>query len=253
MIYDHVLITGGTGFVGRWFEYWLEMRRGSDVISLDRAGYEAVAWDDFRWDAIVHLAPVAPTRVIECAKRCGARVLFASSGEVYHSNPNQYGLDKIAAEQELARSGVDYVVARMFAFMGGWMNYDYFAAGTFIKQAIENHHITIRGNGMVRRTYLYGLDMAEWLWAILERGKSGHFYDVGGEQPVTLIDLANEVAANFIPQPDVTLTGELQDIHTPFYYPNYARRTREELGVSQRVSFRDAVRLTIHDYEEGKR
>ena len=113
-----VLITGGTGFVGRWMR--LTAPKDMTITALDRLSYNGGCWDEQKWDAIIHLAPVSTMRVIECARRCGCPVLYSSSGAVYDRDNSPYHTMKLAGEDNLLKSGCDVRIARLFSFSGRW-------------------------------------------------------------------------------------------------------------------------------------
>jgi len=56
-----------------------------------------------------------------------------------------------------------------------------YAIGNFIKAAEAGGPIDVQSRGLVVRSYMYGSDLAEWLWKILLDGYSGKRYDVGAD------------------------------------------------------------------------
>jgi nucleoside-diphosphate-sugar epimerase len=187
----NVLITGGTGFVGKWMQK--TKPANVSVTYLGRETYENfknLNWKHFDYDAYVHLAPVNPYPCIVGAKWNHARLLYCSSGIVYHpEGDNQYRHDKLAWELDVASSGLNYVIARLFTFSGEGLD-DGKAIVQFYKQAIANKPLQIYGDGSTIRSYMPGYDLGVMMWAILERGESKKAYDVGSLQPVTMLDLA---------------------------------------------------------------
>jgi len=239
-----VLMTGGTGFVGQAMSDKLD----SDAELLNRREYCADWWQPLEWEYIIHLAPVLPDRVIECAKRCGARILFSSSGAAYAEHPTEYGKMKIQAERMLAESGVDYVVARMFAFMGPHMKWDNFAVGNFIRDAERGGPINIMGDGQAVRSYLYASDMASWMWTILLHGKSGETYDVGSMHPIRIGHLAELVSYHYIPRPQINTLNKIAHEPALVYLPYNLNKTKYELGVTQTIGIDEMLNLTIEAY-----
>ena len=87
-----------------------------------------------------------------------------------------YGISKIQAENLCAlyshNYGLDYVVARCFAFVGSFLPLDsYFAIGNFIKHVFNNEDIVLTGDGSAVRSYLDANDLSQWLWALLLKEK----------------------------------------------------------------------------------
>ena len=218
-----ILITGGTGFVGRWMKE--TMPYGVGCRFLDRKGYDFFwdVWETETWDCIIHLAPVAPDRVIELAKRDNARLLYCSSGIVYHpENDTEYRQNKIKWEQECIASGADVVIARLFAFYGAWLD-DNKAITQFIRAAKKGEPLRIWGDGNTVRSYMSGRTMARWLWAILLRGQTGEAYDVGDDKPVTMLELARMVVKYYRPAP-ILIEGGVDAM--PVYLPRDTAKTK---------------------------
>lgn len=244
-----VLITGGTGFVGWWM--WKTKPDGFFVNCLSHQAYDEPCRWEWEWDYIVHLAPVPPDKVLNYAGNNVARVLFASSGAVYNEHPTPYGEDKRYWEHECHKSGADCVIARLFTFCGAGLK-DNFAVTNFIRDAETSNEIHVRGDGRAVRSYLYGEDLGRWLWAILLRGRAGEAYDVGSDQRVSILDLAREVACNYLPEPDIIIENKITQEPAPFYVPRTADKTRRELGVRQEIGFSEAIRRSIEDYRNER-
>lgn len=188
---NKVLITGGTGFVGHWMK--VTKPANVSVTYLGREAYHEFTqlnWKHFDYDGYVHLAPVSPLHVIVGAKWNHARLLYCSSGIVYHpENDSQYRRDKIAWEIDVAASNIDYVITRLFAFSGEKLD-DGKAITQFYKRAIAGEPLQIYGDGSTVRSYMHGYDLGKTMWKILQHGESGRAYDVGSLVPVTMLELA---------------------------------------------------------------
>ena len=188
---NNVLITGGTGFVGHWMK--VTKPANVSVTYLGRAAYHEFTqlnWKHFNFDGYVHLAPVSPHPAIVGAKWNHARLLYCSSGIVYHPEWNtDYRKDKVLWEQDVITAGIDAVIARLFTFSGDKLD-DGKAIVQFYKCAIAGKPLQIYGDGSTIRSYMHGYDLGKMMWAILEHGKSGAAYDVGSLVPVTMLELA---------------------------------------------------------------
>jgi GDP-4-dehydro-6-deoxy-D-mannose reductase len=170
---EGVLVTGAAGFVGSHLREWLGERFvafDGDVLDPEAL---AAAMRDSRPDAVVHLAAessvaaswedaartwsvnvVGTVNVLEAVRTAGssARVLFASTGEVYgratelptpESAPllplTPYAASKAAAEvacAQHARRGLGVVVARAFQHEGPGRD-ERFAVGTWAQQIAQ--------------------------------------------------------------------------------------------------------------------
>ena len=211
----NVLITGGTSFVG----HWLRVTSPTDttVHTIGRAKYDEMKWREMKWDAIIHAALVAPTEVLKCAKTNNCRVLFVSSGVIYHPEfEPKYRQIKMDGEKECLDSGQDVVIARLFTFSGDRLD-DKKAWSTFNKAARENRPLVITGDGSTTRSYMHGSLMAFWLWKLLERGESREAYDVGSDTPITMLELAKNIIEDTCSKSEIVICGGKDPM--PFYLP----------------------------------
>jgi len=214
------MITGGTGFCG----YWITKTAPPEfaVFPLSRLDYQGQLYTD--WKYIIHLAPIAPTRILDIAKKCGARVLYASSGIVYHSeNDTQYRQDKIAWEKECLASGVDVVIARLFTFFGSRLD-KFKAFTTFTLAARNNQPLVISGDGNTIRTYMHGRDMGRIIWAILLHGERGESYDVGSDDPITMLELAEKIIKREASKSEIIIENGKDAM--PYYIPENTEKTK---------------------------
>jgi dTDP-glucose 4,6-dehydratase len=218
-------------------------------------------------------------RVLALAReRRVAGMLITSSGAVYGRQPpelsnvpedfsggpdpldrrNAYAEGKRAAEflcgvaaHDLA-APVPVSIARCFTFVGPHLPLDvHFAIGNFLRDALSGGPIRIGGDGTPYRSYLYAADLAEWLFTILLRGKSGRAYNVGSEEAMSIRQLADrvaDVAAHFRPgrgRPEVIVAKQ----HVPGYpverYVPDCHRARVELGLAPATSPDEAIRRTL--------
>jgi nucleoside-diphosphate-sugar epimerase len=228
----NILISGGTGFVGHWLRVCKP--HGWNTYNIRRARYDCMDWTNRKWDGIIHLAPIAPTKVLEIAKRDKCRVLYASSGIVYHPENEArtlYRADKIRYEQECLDSGADVVIARLFTFdmhcFCGEMHDKTKAITSFYNSARANLPIKITGDGNTVRSYMHGSLMAEWMWAIFQRGEKRRAYDVGSDTPVTMLELAKRVIQETTSASAIEILGGVDPM--PYYMPEDTNKTKNLL------------------------
>ena len=259
-----ILLTGGTGFVGKWL---LQTAKDAQTNSLNRLeivvptrqlaaphvqsaiqiGCPNVSWiegnfledqiDIGRVDMIIHAATPASAKLnaedpsemlrvniaaMESVLRLADNdtpLLFTSSGAVYGTQPksmthipersidpsppldqlNAYAQGKQAAERMCREAGdegrCNPIVARLFAFGGEYLPRDtHFAIGNFVQNALDRKPIVIKGDGRARRSYLYGADMATWLWCALASGGNEGPFHIGSENSISVLELAQNVA-----------------------------------------------------------
>lgn len=218
-----------------------------------------------RFDQIVN----GTRHVLDLAVACGAsRFLLTSSGGVYGAqlpdmeqipehchtlpdplNPAQaYSIGKRMAEHLCAlymqAHGLPIVVARCFAFVGPDLPLDvHFAIGNFIRDALQADVITVQGDGSPVRSYLDQRDLAQWLLAMLERGRAGQAYNLGSDQEITVAALAHLVRDTLAPSKPVRIEKLHLSGQRSRYVPSVAK-ARLELGLDISVPLEVAIRDT---------
>jgi nucleoside-diphosphate-sugar epimerase len=230
-----VLITGGTGFLGHWLE--ATKPEGVTTMLLDRTTYQT-RWEIGDWKAIIHLAPIAPTRVLKYAQKHNARVLYVSSGAIY-DRKDDYSYHKRLWETECKHSGADVVIARPFCLVGEHLQLDRYSIGQFIQDGINGGPVHYYDIGCIR-SYLYGEDAGRWLWAMLLDGFGA--YDVGSSNPVSMKQVAEKVARACKCKAVCDLTPEVGK--PPIYLP-FTQRARVEMGLQETVSLDEAIKRTV--------
>jgi nucleoside-diphosphate-sugar epimerase len=211
-------------------------------------------------------------RALAMAREKGvARLLYASSGAVYGRQPahlthlpedhpgapdtmdlrSAYGHAKRLAEHLCAQArGVEAVIARGFAFVGPHLPLDvHFAIGNFLRDAIAGRTIVVSSDGSPMRSYLYGSDLAAWMWVMLARGVASRPYNLGSDDDRRLGDVAGRVGAL------LGVPVEVRGVPDPSaarhrYVPSVAR-ARGELGLEVTVGLDDAITRTARWHRGG--
>lgn len=208
-------------------------------------------------------------RMIALAQRAGQiPFLFTSSGAVYGKQPpgvthvdetysgapdpmnpvNAYHEGKRVAELRgsiAALSGLGFVSARLFAFLGPLLPLDeHFAAGNFIRDALAGDEISVAGDGTAVRSYLYPTDLAVWLWALLARGQRGAAYNVGSERSVSIAELA-ELCGRLGGGVPVRIKGQVGPGALVDRYVPSTARIRQDLGVVEDQTLETAIEETL--------
>jgi len=200
--------------------------------------------------------------MLKLAQNCGARLLNVSSGAVYGvfaSQPTGAKEDDYVsahpltpyaeAKREAARlceeSGVDFVTARAFAFLGPHLPLDaHFAAGNFLRDARRGGPILVRGDGTALRSYLHPADLVVWLLRILIRGQRARAYNVGTDEVVSTAQLARSIANAVQPTPEVVIQSVQPQGPQNIYLSNI-QRARTELNLDVTIPLRDAIARTL--------
>lgn len=215
-------------------------------------------------------------RALDFATSHGAiRFLLTSSGAVYGKQPSAiahlpeeytgcpepldpasvYAEGKRIAELQCALyqkvKGIECAIARCWAFCGPHLPLDaHFAVGNFIRDVLECKPIQIQGDGTPRRSYLYAADLAIWLWTMLFRGPALVPINIGSEEDLSILEIAQTVARVLKPDTEIHVAGTPVSGAAPSRYVPAVRRARELLGLRQIISLEEAVRRTAawHGY-----
>lgn len=204
--------------------------------------------------------------VLDYARHAGIRrLLVTSSGAVYGPQPadlgqipetyrgapdpldpaSAYGTGKRLVEQMCALAPeVDCVIARCFSFIGPHLPLDArFAAGNFMWDALNGRAIVVRGDGRPIRSYLHAADLVIWLLTILVRGEARRAYNVGSDEAVSTLQLANRIARCPATPLAVEVHGVASGSPADRYVPDITRATNE-LGLKVAIGFDLAVART---------
>jgi dTDP-glucose 4,6-dehydratase len=213
-------------------------------------------------------------RLLDFAKTSSAKeFLFASSGAVYGALPSDlafvpesylgapdtndprsaYGEGKRVAELVLSIAssewGLNAKIARCFAQVGPYMPLDgSFAAGNFIRDALSGGPIKIQGDGTPIRSYIYGSDLATWLWTILFNGRSCQPYNVGGSEPISISELAQMVCESFGGDIKINIQRQVEGTSVRNQYVPDISRAQTELKISPLTSLDEAVKRAVKWY-----
>ena len=304
-----ILVTGGAGFIGSHLCEKL-LSQGNEVICLDNLftgrkeniyhlmgdpRFEFIRHDVIEpiyveCDQIYNLAcPASPPHyqfdpvktaktgvmgalnALDLARHCKARVLQASTSEVYgdpevhpqpesywgHVNPNGirscYDEGKRMAETLFfdyhRQEGVDIKIVRIFNTYGPRMRPDDGrVVSNFIMQALRGENITIYGDGKQTRSFCYVDDLVEGLICMMNSGDgfTGPV-NLGNPGEFTMLELAGLV---------LDLTGSKSKlVHKPLPQDDPAQRkpvidlAKRELGWEPTIPLREGLLSTIRYFE----
>ena len=310
---EKVLITGGAGFIGANLvrrlladghsvtildDFYTGQRdnlAGLPVTLLEQDVREPIPGD---YDWIFSLAcPASPPhyqrdplftlttsidgirRVLEAAERCGARVLHASTSEVYgdplvHPQPETYwghvntlgirscydegkrAAEVFALEHRRAR-GTDVRLVRIFNTYGPFMDpKDGRVVSNFILQALRGEPITLYGDGGQTRSFQFVDDLVAGFLAYMRADKAtleAFFASKGYTIPVlnmgnpgefTVRQLAEEVLRQLPESKSELVTRPLPGDDPKRRKPNVSW-AKECLGWEPRIPLRDGLAKTI--------
>lgn len=210
-------------------------------------------------------------RVLELATQKNIEgFLFVSSGAVYGVQPpgleripedylgapdvtnirSAYGEAKRYAEMLCTlyhqRHGLPIHIARPFTFVGPYQDLNAgFAITDFIRDGLQGGPLTIQGDGTTVRSYCYAADMVAMLWKILFQSPVGRVYNVGSDESISILELANKVVS-FLDNPMEVTTSSKPNIKSkPARYVPDIDRGRSELGMNIYTDINKAIQRTL--------
>ena len=212
---------------------------------------------------------IGTVKVLEAARRSDARVLLASSSEVYGDpavhpqaegywgNVNPVGIrscydeGKRYAEALAAayrrRYDLDVRIARIFNAYGPKMHpKDGRVVSNFIVQGLRGEPLTIYGRGKQTRSFCYVTDLVQGLQRLLEaRPGTPSPMNLGNPQELTILRVAETVSGalgiaprfefRHLPQDDPK--RRLPDIHLARKHLGWSPRTPFEVGLASTVAY----------------
>jgi len=250
-------------------------------------------------DIIIHLAAVKkigdkdlsmPTltvnskgteNVFEVAKMWGAKVIFASTSDVYGMSPElplnedgdlligpsmikrwSYAVSKLYGEQLAFAYHYDYglpvVIIRYF---GGFSPRSSFAwsgghVPIFIRAILNDEEVLIHGDGTQTRSMGFVTDLVDGTILAMENEKSiGELINIGNDEELSVIDTAKLIhkIANtgkalrikYVPMSEIF--GKYKDIMRRI--PDLTK-AKQLLGYQPKVNLEDAIKLTIGEMKK---
>lgn len=301
-----ILVTGGAGFIGSHLIDRL-MTEGHEVICLDNF-YTGRKHNVLRWvghpyfelirhditepirlevDQIYHLAcPASPVHyqynpvktiktnvigtlhVLGLAKRVKARVLLASTSEVYGDpevhpqteeywgNVNTIGIRSCYDEgkrvaETLAfdyhrQNDVEVRVARIFNTYGPRMlENDGRVVSNFVVQALQGTPLTVYGAGSQTRSFCYVSDMVDGLIRLMNGIHTGPI-NLGNPEEYTILELARTIQKMVNPDTDIRFEPLPQD--DPRRRKPDITKAQKLLSWQPTVLLSEGLRYTIEDF-----
>ncbi len=304
-----ILVTGGAGFLGSHLCARL-LRDGHEVLCLDNfftgrktnvaeflpnPAFELLRHDIvlpifLEVDRIYHLAcPASPIHyqynpvktiktnimgtlnMLGIAKRVNARMLLASTSEVYGDpaihpqkedywgNVNPIGIrscydeGKRAAETLMMdyhrQSRVDIKIMRIFNTYGPRMlSDDGRVVSNFIVQALKGEDITVYGKGSQTRSFCYVDDLIDGMVKLMNSDNFTGPVNIGNPDEYTILDFAKKIIAmtgskssiSYKPLPSDDPTQRMPDITL----------AKEKLGWKPTISVDEGLKRTIDYFEK---
>jgi UDP-glucuronate decarboxylase len=301
-----ILVTGGAGFLGSHLCDRL-VASGQDVICVDnfftsqksniahllgKSNFELIRHDVtyplyLEVDEVFNLAcPAAPghyqynpiktiktsvmgaINMLGLAKRVRARILHASTSEVYgdpdvHPQPESYRGNvnpigpracydegKRAAEtlmfDYLRQNRVDIRVVRIFNTYGPRMHpFDGRVVSNFIRQALAGEDITIYGDGRQTRSFCYVDDLIEGMLRMMDGPEGFHGpVNLGNPQEFTIRELAEETL-RLCGTSSTIVQARPQPQDDPMHRRPDITLAQQKLGWEPTIPLREGLKRTV--------
>lgn len=171
------------------------------------------------------------------------------AGAVY-TEAKRYGEALCAAFRSQARLPI--VVTRPFTFIGPFQSLDApWAVNNLLHAALHAQPLKLLGNGETARSFLYGSDMAVLALHQLVGGRTGETFDLGGTQPLSLIELAQLIIAEARRPLEIRINTGGREVATAPLVPDM-RPSIERFGFTPAFSPADAVKRTLAWYADAR-
>ncbi|WP_444963635.1 UDP-glucuronic acid decarboxylase family protein [Nocardiopsis sp. M1B1] len=202
---------------------------------------------------------------LECAERHGARLVLASTSEVYGDpleypqretywgNVNPVGPRSVYDEaKRYAESltmahhrarGADVGIARIFNCYGPRMRADDGRmVPTFVNQALEGRPLTVAGDGHQTRSLCYVDDTVRGLVALADSETTGPV-NIGSDEELSVLNLARVVIGVTGTRSEITFVERPED--DPHFRRPDIRLAEQALGWRPRVRLDEGLRRTV--------
>jgi dTDP-glucose 4,6-dehydratase len=116
-----------------------------------------------------------------------------------------------------------------------------------ISNALEDRPIPVYGDGLQVRDWVHVADNCRALLAVLEAGRPGETYHIGGGGPTANIDVL-KLLLRVLGKPETLLTSVTDRLGHDRRYAVDFRKTTEELGWCPAIAFEQGLRATVEWY-----
>jgi nucleoside-diphosphate-sugar epimerase len=136
---------------------------------------------------------------------------------------------------------IDLRIGRLFSFIGNSLfNKHQYAVNSFVNMALSSSEIEVLGDPRTIRSYLSEYDMANWIYKSLCQKINSKYLAIGSANPVTILELANEVSAQTGAKVCLPKLFEPGDI-----YVANSLETQKLLNVTETISWQNALERYI--------
>jgi nucleoside-diphosphate-sugar epimerase len=144
------------------------------------------------------------------------------------------------------RYGLSIHIARPFTFVGPYQDLDAgFAITDFIRDGLQGKPLIIQGDGTTVRSYCYTADLTVMLWKILLQSPAGRVYNVGSDEAISILELANKVISFLDTSVEVMVMKKQKIESMPTRYVPDINRGRSELDINIYTDIDKAIQNTL--------
>ncbi len=218
--------------------------------------------------AFLHTSVQGTHALLEAAKRHGVKkVVHISTDEVYGSAQEGSFTEKDAlnpsSPYSAAKAAADLLVLSYYKTYGlpvvitrssnnfGPFQYPEKVIPLFITNVLEGKKIPLYGDGLNLRDWIFVTDNCRGIDAVLQKGKSGGIYNIGGGHQTTNVDLTHSILE--LLGKDATSIEYVKDRlgHDRRYSVDCTKIT-QELGWQPIYGFDQSLKATVTWYQENK-
>ena len=219
--------------------------------------------------------------VLEISKKNKAKVIFASTSDVYGKNthlPFRETADLVLGSSEVARwayavskifdehlcfayseaFNITFVIARFFGVYGPKQHRSWYGGpqSLFIDALLENKPVEIHGDGLQKRSFIYIDDAVDAIIKIIKSKKAeGQIINIGSQEEISIINLAKLIAK--ITHRNLRINKVSYQSFTGKKYEDVRRRLpdikkiRSLLNWKPRISLEEGLFKTIEWYKSN--
>ena len=258
-----------------------------DHISVDRIYHLACPASPKRFPEnpakILQTCYLGTTHALDLARRTNARLLLASTSEVYGDplvcpqpetywgNVNSFGARSCYDEGKRVAEAlcyayrlqynVDVRIVRIFnAYGPGLLPNDGRVVSNFISVTLDGRNITVQGDGKASRCFQYATDCVKGMYLLMESTWTGGPINIGAETETTVGELAEMIIRLVKKKVDgrenaqelgINYVAKAED--DPFRRVPDCSRAREVLGWRPEVELAEGLEKTIEWHLELRR